>query len=92
MTGLKDAQELTQERMKKLVRRFLWWQGIDRDIESMARNCESCAVHADRPPEVPLHPWEFRECPWARIHTDCAGPFCKECGLLLSMHFQNGLR
>ena len=44
----------------------------------MAQNCENCAVHADRPPEVPLHPWEFPECPWARIHIDFAGPFCKK--------------
>ena len=51
------------ERMKKLARRFVWWPGIDRDIESVLRNCENCAVHADRPPEVPLHPREFPECP-----------------------------
>ena len=66
------------ERMKKLARRFIWWPGIDRDIESMAQNCENCAVHADRPPEVPLHPWELPECPWARIHIDFARPFCKK--------------
>ena len=80
------------ERMKKLARRFIWWPGIDRDIESMARNCENCAVHADRPPEVPLHLWEFPECPWARIYIDFAGPICKKCGLLWSMSSQNGLR
>ena len=50
------------ERVKKLARRFIWWPGIDRDIKSMAQNCKHCAVHADRPPEVPLHPWEFPEC------------------------------
>ena len=63
--------------MKKLARRFIWWPGIDRDVESMARNCENCAVHADRPPEVPLRPWQFPECPWARIRIDFAGPLQK---------------
>ena len=81
------------ERIKKLAQRFIWWPGIDRDIESMAQNCENCAVHADRPPEVPLHPREFSECPWARIYIDFAESFCKKkCCLLWSMSFQNGLR
>ena len=27
------------------------------------------------PPKAPLHPWEWPERPWSRIHVDYAGPF-----------------
>ena len=28
--------------MKALARSYLWWIGLDKDIESLGKSCESC--------------------------------------------------
>lgn len=63
------------DRMKQLARRYIWWPRINRDIESMVQHCDACALHRNNPPTAPLHPWEFPEKPWHRLHIDFAGPF-----------------
>ena len=62
-------------RMKSIARQFVWWPGIDSDIESTSKSCHTCAIHRDNPAVAPLHPWIFPEKPWQRIHIDLAGPF-----------------
>ena len=62
-------------RMRKLARRYIWWLGIDRDIDKMVRNCDACALHRNSLPTVPLHLWEFSDIPWQRLHLDSARPF-----------------
>ena len=32
-------------------------------------------VSAKDPPATPLHPWEWPQASWSRVHTDFAGPF-----------------
>ena len=62
-------------RMKSLARSYVWWPGIDKDIESFVSTCETCQKHQHAPPHAPTHPWEIPRRPWSRIHIDFAGPF-----------------
>ena len=56
--------------MKALARSFVWWPGIDLDIEDIVRLCHVCtkAHHATK--AVPLLLWFWWTEPWQRIHVD----------------------
>ncbi|XP_056132888.1 uncharacterized protein K02A2.6-like, partial [Lampris incognitus] len=62
-------------RMKSLARSFVWWPGIDSQIELQAKSCHSCQRSQKEPSLAPLHPWMWPSSPWERIHMDFAGPF-----------------
>lgn len=62
-------------RMKSLARQYIWWPGIDDDIERIAKSCTTCAAVQPNPTSAPLHPWQFPDNPWERLHVDLAGPF-----------------
>lgn len=61
-------------KMKQLARRYIYWHGIDRDIEQLVRSCSSCALHKHDPPKVHIHSWDPPSQNWERIHMDYAGP------------------
>ena len=61
-------------RMKSLARSYVWWPGIDADIETMVRQCHVCQVNQSKPAVNPVHTWEFASEPWERLHIDHAGP------------------
>ncbi|XP_039303912.1 uncharacterized protein K02A2.6-like [Solenopsis invicta] len=61
-------------RMKALARQFIWWPNMDKEIEELARSCTNCCSNRPDPPSAPLHPWQFPEKPWQRLHIDLAGP------------------
>lgn len=62
-------------KMKCLARSYVWWPKIDEDIERIAKACSGCLQSRNKPSEVILHPWEWANFPWQRIHIDFAGPF-----------------
>ncbi len=62
-------------RMKALARSYVWWPGLDADIEKLARRCTSCQQFVSVPTAAPIHPWDFPPNPWERLHVDFAGPF-----------------
>ena len=70
-------------KMKGLARSYVWWPGMDENIEQEVQSCEECQKHHKSPPTAPLHPWEWPEAPWSRIHVDYAGPFLGEMFLLI---------
>eukprot|EP00731_Ephydatia_muelleri_P008944 Em0004g1282a len=61
-------------RMKSLSRIFVWWPGIDKDIEMLVSKCPQCQAARPSPPVAPLQPWSWPTRPWARLHIDYAGP------------------
>ena len=69
--------------MKGLDRSYVWWPGIDQDIESLAKKCQGCQKVQFEAPTVPLHPWEWPIKPWQRIHVDYAGPFMRHMFLIV---------
>ncbi|XP_057202332.1 uncharacterized protein K02A2.6 [Triplophysa rosa] len=62
-------------KMKSLARSFVWWPGIDQQIEQLAMCCSGCQHVQKMPKTAPLHSWEWPASPWQRIHVDFAGPF-----------------
>ena len=62
-------------RMKSVARSFIWWPGLDKDIEELSKSCPSCQSIKNTPQPAPLHPWIWPTKPWQRIHIDFAGPF-----------------
>ena len=62
-------------KMKAVARSYLWWPGMDNDLEEAVRACERCQKHVKAPPRAPLHPWLWPKRQWSRIHVDYAGPF-----------------
>ena len=62
-------------KMKALVRSHVWWSGLDKDLEAMARSCRACQAVKQAPANAPLHPWAWPSQPWQCLHIDFAGPF-----------------
>ena len=62
-------------KMKAIARSYVWWPGIDANIEKIAKECAGCQLHAKNPQTAPLHPWEWPSAPNERLHIDFAGPF-----------------
>lgn len=63
-------------KMKGMARSFVYWPGIDGDIEKIAKSCTECAQQAHVPPKFRSHHWEYPAAPWERIHIDHVGPVC----------------
>ena len=70
-------------KMKALARSYVWWPGLDSEIEELVKHCHLCQLHRPDPAKAPLHPWEFPSYPWGRVHIDHAGPFMGQLFLLL---------
>ena len=62
-------------RMKALSKMYVWWPGINVDIEKSVRLCNECQDVRFSPPVALLHPCKWPSRPWARLHVDFAGPF-----------------
>ena len=60
--------------VKSVARSYVWWPGIDRDLESLAKSCPKCQSMRSTPAVAPLHPWLWPTQPWDRIHVDFTGP------------------
>ena len=61
-------------KMKALARSYIWWSGIDQQIENIAQHCGQCEENVRQPTRAPLRPWLFQQRPWSRVHVHCAGP------------------
>lgn len=61
-------------KMKALVRSHVWWPNIDEDIMLVTQECAGCQLVQKDPKLTPVHPWEYPEGPWRRVHLDFAGP------------------
>ncbi|XP_011858318.1 PREDICTED: uncharacterized protein K02A2.6-like [Vollenhovia emeryi] len=62
-------------KMKMIARSFVWWPGIDKELENVAAACAICVRERKAPNATPLTPWPWPEKFWSRIHCDFLGPF-----------------
>lgn len=61
-------------RMKSLARCYVFWPGVDKDIEALVANCVPCKQAQKAPTKVCLSSWPTPPHPWYRAHADFAGP------------------
>lgn len=59
---------------KSVARSYVWWPGLNEDIELMIGSCPKCLENRHMPPKV-VHEWITPTRPWSRIHIDWAGPY-----------------
>ena len=78
-------------KMKALARSFVWWPGMNDDLESIVNECNQCQLTCHSPPQAPLHPWNFPASPWERLHADFAGPFLGQMYLIVVDAFSKWL-
>ena len=72
---LKDFYTWTpgMSRMKAPMRSYVYWLGMDKDIENMAKSCRNCASVAKAPP-IKFNSWPKTDKLWSCLHIDYAGP------------------
>ncbi|CAL8101398.1 unnamed protein product [Calicophoron daubneyi] len=70
-------------RMKSLARSYVYWPGMDTDLENIGRSCQNCALAAKNPPKCELHSWPTPTTPWQRVHIDFAGPVAGQMYLII---------
>ena len=70
-------------RMKSLARMYLWWPGMDSEIEKLVRECSKCQENQRDVPSLPLKLWFWPSRPWNRLHIDYVGPFMNSMFLLI---------
>ena len=49
----------------------------------MVKICKICQGTRNKPPSATLHPWDWPQKPWQRVHADYAGPFLGRMFLIL---------
>ena len=50
---------------KELARMYVWWPGINADIEGLVGGCYEGQQNQSTPPAAPLNQWSWRTHPWA---------------------------
>ena len=55
---------------KALARSYVWFPGLDEEIERKVKHCEACQLHQKNPKLAVPHPWTHPTTPWERIHID----------------------
>ena len=48
---------------KGLARSYVWWPGLDKNIEEMIKTCHVCQINQNLPAEAPLFPWPLAKSP-----------------------------
>lgn len=69
---------------KSLARSYIWWPGMDKNIEDIIKSCEACLAHSKSPPKTKLINWPYPDSPWERIHIDYLGPFMNKNFLVIT--------
>ena len=52
-----------KQRMKGLARSYVWYPGIDKELEGMFKCCRACQINRNMPALAPLHSWAQQERP-----------------------------
>ena len=56
-------------RTKSLMRSYIFWKNLDKDIENIITSCTGCALAA-KSQLIKFSPWPKTDLPWTRIHVN----------------------
>lgn len=70
-------------RIKALARMYVWWPGLDAEIEDLVHCCDHCQAVKLMSPVAPLQPWSWPTRAWSRLHLDFAVLFLGKMFLVL---------
>ena len=75
------------KRMKKLMEKVVFWEGMNEDIEKYVEGCQECQKNKPdrRKRAAPLHPLPIAMHPWERISVDFIGPLPESNGFDMIM-------
>lgn len=57
-------------KMKSIARKYVYWQGINKDIEAWVDNCEACQILCKNNAKKVYGKWPETKRPFERIHLD----------------------
>ena len=60
-------------RMKTLMQSYVYWLGMNKDIENTVKSCRSCASVTKATP-IKFNSWPKADKHWSRLHIDYASP------------------
>ena len=61
-------------RTKQLIRSYVWFPGIDDDVEKTINNCQECRTNTDKFQLQPLNMSPMPNGPWEELSIDIFGP------------------
>lgn len=56
--------------MKRHLRSHFWWPGMDRDVDEVRENCETCVRMEKESPPIPITRTEIPDRPWQYLAID----------------------
>ena len=57
-------------RMKRLMRSYVYWRSMDRDIENLVKSCKGCDLAAK---QIKFNPWPETNCQWSCLYIGFTG-------------------
>ena len=69
--------------MKAVGRTYVWWSGLDKDIEDQAKTCLPCREQKSKSAVAPLQPWIWSTTRLKRVHINFAGPLLDKVFLIV---------
>ncbi|XP_060881762.1 uncharacterized protein K02A2.6-like [Metopolophium dirhodum] len=64
------STHMGMSKMKTLCRSYMWWPGLDKDIENWVQSCDACLQSRSEPILAEPKKWEEASCPMDRVHID----------------------
>lgn len=74
-------------RMKSQARTWMYWPGLDQDIEKLCKSCLPCLQSRQDPAKAAETPWPVTNEPFQRVHVDYLGPIRGKMFLILTDAF-----
>lgn len=63
---------LAAESMVKLLKEFVWWPGMRKDVDLFISKCETCIMIRKKPTAAPMKPTVLPKGPWEKVSMDFA--------------------